>query len=1092
VPGALLATTTVQATAPSPQQAATPAELTGTSLTPTERITATKTATSSLARTDPALLGRTDATPIEVIVKLDYDSVATYDGSVPDLAPTSPAITGRDLTGTTPAEAAYDDYIVEQEQTFEAAVAEVAPTALIGQSLRTVYGGVAMTVPANSIEALLAIPNVVAVQQDKLNQPLTDASSDFINADALYPALGGTSNAGEGVTVGILDTGAWPEHVSFADQGNLPPPATSSGICDFGDDPTTPAADPFVCNNKLISGERFLETYLSNPTRAADEPYHTARDSNGHGTHTASTSVGNVVESAEVFGVERGPINGIAPGAHLAVYKVCGIQGCFDSDTSAAVAKAVEDGVDVINFSISGGTSPFTDPTELAFLDAYEAGVFVAASGGNDGPTVGTVNHLSPWVTTVAASTQRREFASTLTLRSGSLTFQTAGASITAGIAGPLPVVMASSVAGYDQLCLEPADPGVFEGVIVACARGNNARVDKGFNVLQGGAAGMILYNPTLADVETDNHWLPTVHLADGREFVQFMTGRTNVTGSFTAGVARDGQPDVMAAFSSRGPGGLFIKPDITAPGVQILAGHTPTPEASTEGPPGEFFQAIAGTSMSSPHIAGSAALMAALRPEWTPGQIKSALMTTAIQDVVKEDGTTPADPLDFGSGRVDLALAAMTGLTFDASADDMNALGDDPVGSVQLNVPSINAPVMPGRLVVERVATNVSGKRARYGVTATSPEGSTITVSPARINLAAGGSVVLTVTIESDDDSDEFQFGQIDLTPSTAGLAAQHLPVAFQVQPGVVSLTSSCTPDQILVRSESRCTVTAQNNSYTDAEVDLSTSFDNKVRITEVDGAQQTGNRSVRLNDQALTPAAIGVPSVAPGTGPFGYQPLDRFGIGVEPIGDEEIINFTVPAFTYNGLTYTSVGVDTNGYVIAGGGSSEDNNCCELPAGASPARPNDIMAPFWTDLDGTGAPGILAGVLRAGANRWIVVEHRVNVWGTTDQRRFQVWIGLNGVQDVSFAYAAPQADPAGQAFLVGAENANGAGALSATLPTGGLVVRSTAAVPGGIAAYTVWVRGIEAGTSVAHSEMTTSLVPGVTVSEAEIEVLPR
>ena len=127
-----------------------------------------------------------------------------------------------------------------------------------------------------------------------------------------------------------------------------------------------------------------------------------------------------MLASAEVFGVERGPINGVAPGAWVSVYKVCGIDGCFSSDSAAAVGQAILDGVDVINFSISGGTNPATDPVELAFLDAYAAGVFVAASAGNAGPSAGTANHLSPWTTTVAASTQTREFQSTLTVNGSS------------------------------------------------------------------------------------------------------------------------------------------------------------------------------------------------------------------------------------------------------------------------------------------------------------------------------------------------------------------------------------------------------------------------------------------------------------------------------------------------------------------------------------------------------------------------------------------------------------------------------------------------------------------------------------------------
>ena len=425
--------------------------------------------------------------------------------------------------------------------------------------------------------------------------------------------------------------------------------------------------------------------------------------------------------NADPLGVDRGAIHGIAPGAHVAVYKVCGAAGCFDTDSVAAVQEAILDGVKSINFSISGGNDPFTDPVELAFLDAYAAGVHVSASAGNDGPGPDTVNHRSPWVHTVAASTQKREFQSTLTLTGeGGATETLTGASITQG-AGPAPVVLASAAPYSDELCQAPAPAGIFTGKIVACLRGVNARVEKGFNVLQGGAVGMILYNPPgQADVETDNHWLPTVHLNgdQGETFTAFIATNPETTAAFTAGEKVQGRGDVMADFSSRGPGGDWLKPDITAPGVQILAGHTPTPEAPELGPPGQLFQAIAGTSMSSPHIAGSAALLFALHPDWSPGQVKSALMTTAkTAGVVKEDGTTPADPFDFGGGRVNLNVAGNPGLTFDESAGDYAAAAVDTLGRIDLNVPSVNAPVMPGRISTSRVAENVTCATLRYQV---------------------------------------------------------------------------------------------------------------------------------------------------------------------------------------------------------------------------------------------------------------------------------------------------------------------------------------------------------------------------------------
>jgi hypothetical protein len=1057
-----------------------------------ERVTGGKASSSALAQTDPALLARSDAGLVNVVIKLDYDASASYTGNIEGLAATSPSVTGRPLTGKSTAEREYDSFAAAKEADAVDALQRSVPSADVGRSLRVVYGGVAAVIPANTVEDVLAIPGVVAVQVDTLNQPLTDSSPDFLSAGPVYEDLGGTANAGEGIIYGNLDTGVWPEHPSFADQGNLgAPPPTPGGTaraCNFGDNPLTPANDPFVCNNKLIGGQPFLATYLSDPGRAAAEPYHTARDSNGHGTHTSSTTAGNMLDSAMIFGVERGPIHGIAPGAHLIEYKVCGIEGCFDSDTAAAVQQAILDGVDVINFSISGGTDPFTDPTELAFLDAYAAGVFVSASAGNEGPGAGTANHLSPWVTTVGASTQTREFQSTLTVNGTSDTAVFTGASITAG-AGPLPIVLSSAAPYSNALCDAPAPPGTFTGMIVACERGVVARVEKGFNVLQGGAAGMVLYNPTLADVETDNHWLPTVHLADGTDLVAFLNANPGATATFTGGVATDGQGDVMAAFSSRGPGGLFIKPDVTAPGVQILAGHSPTPESVLEGPPGQFFQAIAGTSMSSPHNAGAAILMMASHPDWTPGQVKSALMTTATEDVVKEDLVTPADPLDFGSGRIVIDTAAAAGLTLDETAANFTAMAADPLTAIHLNIPSINAPLLPGSVTTTRTFTNTSHGTVRYAFDTEAPTGTTITVSPSRIAVPAGQSRSAEITINTTQTSGTF-FGAINLVPQ-GGEVPMHLPVAFTAGQGDVSLTSACDAASIPRNTTTTCDVTATNNGAVEATVDLTTTVSTNLGITGVTGADQVNSRTVELEDVVLAGAAPGVPSVDPGPSVAGFLPLSLFGVTPIAIGDEDIINFSVPAFEYNGETYTTLGVDSNGYSIAGGGSSEDNNCCNLPTGPDPAPPNNMLAPFWTDLDGTGADGIFIAVLTDGVNDWIVVEHQVNVFGTTSNRHFQVWIGVNGVQDITFAYdpAALPADPAGQDFLVGAENVDGEGDVSSFLPTEDQVVTSSDPTPGGVATYELTVIGRRVGTGSVTTNMTASTVPGVTTVSVPLTV---
>jgi subtilisin family serine protease len=1068
------------------------------------QVSATKSPTSRLAQTDKSLLNRKDSAPVSIAVKLAYDSTATYEGGLAGYAATSPSVTGKALSHSA-AEVRYEGHIADIENSFLGNLKKRVPNAKVGQHLRTVYGGLALTVPANKVNDVLSIPGVVAVQKDSVSQPQTDSSPAFIGATQLYPKLGGTANAGKGVIFGSLDTGVWPEHPSFADNGNLgTPPATADGharACDFGDNPLTPAADVFQCNNKLIGGQPFLATYMAvNP--ANPEVYTTARDSNGHGSHTSSTAVGDPVASAKIFNVERGPINGIAPGAWLMVYKVCGLLGCYSTDSAAAVGQALKDGVNVINFSIGGGATPFTDVVELAFLDAYAAGTFVAASAGNSGPGASTSDHLAPWVTTVAASTQKREFDSTLTVTSSdgaSATF--VGASITAG-AGPLPVVLASAAPYSDIFCGHPAPPGTFTGKIVACQRGGTVngeaigRAQKGFNLAQGGAAGMILYNQPLADTETDNHFLPAVHLADGTAFLAFVNGHPGVTASFTTGQKVNGQGDVMAAFSSRGPGGNFIKPDISAPGVQILGANSPTPDEVAGGPAGQYYQAIAGTSMASPHIAGSAVLEKALHPSWTPGQIKSALMTTATTAVVKEDLTTPADPFDFGSGRVQVNLAANPGLTFDETAARMAALGNDPVQAVQLNLASVNAPVMPGTLTAVRTATNVTNKTQSYKVQTTAPKGASITVSPSSFSVAPGKSVKLSITIKSSAPEAQY-FGQVRLVPQKGGLPTLHLPVAYITKQGDVKMTQTCDRTEAHLLQTTTCTVSAQNTSFIDTTADFATSTTLNLPIIGTSGASQTSLFKAQKKGATLVGAKPGTPSIAPAAGTAnGYVPLDLFGITPTAVGDEQFVKFNTPAYKYNGVTYTGVSIDSNGYVVPGtDATAEDNDCCTVPPIPNPARPNNVLAPYWTDLNGGGAPGVYIAVLSDDAgNSWIVIEWRVFVFGTNILRPFQLWLGEGATQDITFAYdpTNPPVDPNGQPYNIGAENVNGTGGQglpAGTLPTDDIRVTSTDPVPGATVSYTVTTLAILPGDGKVTTTMDTPAVPGTTVVSNTIKV---
>ena len=929
----------------------------------------------------------------------------------------------------------------------------MAPRATVRSAQRVVYGGLAATVPANKVKDILKIDGVVAVQKDVLHKQLTDSSAAFLNAGPVYAKLGGKPNAGKGVIYGNLDSGVWPEHPSFADQGNLSaPPATASGApreCNFGDNPLTPATDPFVCQNKLIGGAHFTDGYDANQ---GDDIYAgTARDADGHGTHTTSTSAGNPVASAPVFGVDRGPLAGMAPGAWVMEYKVCGPAGCFSSDSSAAVAQAILDGVDVINYSISGGTDPSTDPVELAFLDAYAAGVFVAASAGNDGPGASTANHLSPWVTTVAASTQTREFASTLTL--------TADGGDTFTAERRLDHRRCGSAAGRDGLgrAVQPRAlrrPGSRRDV-----HGQDRRLRarrqrprrEGLQRQAGRCRGHGPLQPHPAG-HRDRQPLAAGRPPRRRHRVHGVHGRPHRTSPASSPPARSAT--ARATSWRRSPRAArpatSSSPTSPPPACRSSRARPRRRTASPAVPPGEYFMAIAGTSMSSPHVAGAAILMKAAHPTWTPGQIKSALMTTSITDVLKEDEATKADPFDMGAGRIDIGKSNLAPLSFDESAADYAALSADPVHAVDLNLPSINAPVLPGQLTTIRTAKNVSGKTATFSVGATSPGDSSITVTPSKFTLGNGKSVDIKVTIKTRSPIGAQQFGSSPSPRRTRVRSKMHLPIAWIHTQGTVTLSQSCADDSVRRGRSTTCDVVATNNAFESQTVDLDSRVTRQLAIIKSPGATRVNAKHARLHNVELAGATPGVPSMDAGAGVAGYLPLDLFGIQPQAIGDEDIVNYNVPAYRFNGKTYTAIGIDSNGYLVAGGGTAEDNNCCELPDGANPAAPNNILAPFWTDLDGTGAPGVFVGSLTDGVSSWLVIEYRVFAWGTTTQKTFQTWIGLNGAQDISFNYdpSALPTQPAGQDLLYGAENEVGDGDMVAGAPTEDQVITSTTRPP--------------------------------------------
>ena len=687
---------------------------------------------------------------VGIIVRLSDPPVSRYAGTA-GFARTSTDGTGTRLDPRSPAVRSYRARLAARQDAFVASARTMVPEVQLLHRYQMVLGGVALRVPETAVDAIAALPGVVAVYRDSLLHLATEASPTFIGAKGAWKDLGGQESAGEGVIVGVLDTGIWPEHPSLSDPdptGNAYAPLGVFPACQFGTGANP--GPPFTCNNKLIGAYRFMAGYDACVTAGncafPAGTFTSARDEDGHGTHTATTAAGNGQLPATVLGVERGNVSGIAPRARVIAYKVCGASGCLDSDCAAAVDQAISDGVDVINFSVEGGLAPYSDPVELAFFDAYASGVFVAASAGNSGPDAETVEHRGPWVTTVAASTQKRFFASTLKLASSDgakLTVK--GSTITAGIDPPAALVDAATLG--DPFCTNGTPDAALFGKVVLCERGVNQRLAKSFNVAQRGGVGMVLYNPDLQGFTTDNHRIPTISLENdaGAAVKTFLTLHPDVEASFTAGKAKRGAGDRVASFSSRG-GPLQLlgvnKPDITAPGVLILAGNSPATTTPTDAD-NELFQVILGTSMSSPHVAGAAALVRALHPTFTPGQIKSTLMTLASGKVFDADGA-PFDPFDAGAGRLALKKLADVPITFDAQPFEFEAVSH----LWDVNLPSLYVPNVASTITVTRTAHSVRDTSTTLKLKVAAPDDLVVTV-PAEITVPAGGDTAFPIQVD-------------------------------------------------------------------------------------------------------------------------------------------------------------------------------------------------------------------------------------------------------------------------------------------------------------------------------------------------------
>lgn len=791
---------------------------------------------------------------------------ATYTGGVPGLSRTAPAHRSRLAADSAPVRA----YVNHLRQTKRAVLKRAGIANFTDYSM--VLNGAAADLTAQQAKTLAADPAVVSLAKDRKETVQTNRSPQFLNVPALWKAAGGRDRAGSGVVVGVLDTGIWPESASFR-PNHTPVPASFAGTCQTGQEWT-----PGDCNDKIVGARYYVDGFGQD--HLSDDEYLSPRDGDSHGSHTASTAAGDRVNDVTVDGVHQGTLSGMAPGAKVAAYKVCwsgkpgvAADGCMSSDIIAAVNDAVSDGVDVINFSIGGTSeSAVNDPQEAAFLDAAAAGVFVSASAGNSGPGASTLDHPSPWVTTVAASTFKT--ASAVLLLGDGRRF--VGASSTAPLPRQTPLVLASraEASGRDGAHCQAGslDPAKVAGKLVVCLRGVNDRAEKSWVVQQAGGVGMVLVNPTVNSLNADLHHVPSVHLPNTAYGpVTAYAATAGATGAIVPLEAGEKGPAVpqVAEFSSRGPSttthGDLLKPDLAAPGVDVLAAVSP------EANHGRDYDMLSGTSMAAPHVAGLAALLKAAHRDWTPMMIKSALMTTA-RDMAGDTG-----PFTQGAGNVRPDLATDPGLVFNSGVRNwvsfLKGQGMLPMSSYttvapttasNLNLASVAVGALPGTTRLSRTLTSVSRRTETYTFSARVP-GFAVTASPGEVTLRPGQSRTVSLLLR-----------RTTATPGawatgTAGFrSAYHRvrmpvalrPVAAMVEPTAVTGSGPTGHATLTVRSGVDGPVTTTVSGLTGAParhgtVDSSETGDDSVDSTpwSVNVPDDTGTAAVRF-DVAATDA--------------------------------------------------------------------------------------------------------------------------------------------------------------------------------------------------------------------------------------------
>ncbi|XP_010042392.2 subtilisin-like protease 4 [Eucalyptus grandis] len=611
-------------------------------------------------------------------------------------------------------------------------------------SYRNVATGFAARLTPDEVTAMQDKPGFVAAHPEQIYSLQTTHSPQFLGLPLRQGAFNG-STMGEGIIIGVMDSGVTPDHPSFSGAGMPPPPAKWKGRCDF---------KPSQCNYKLIGARTFNSSAKKNVTTPPTDDF-------GHGTHTASTVAGAPVPNANLLGMAEGTAIGMAPRAHLAIYRVCSALHCFESDFLAGFDAALADGVDMLSLSLGGPSLPFyMDSLAIATFAAIQRGIFVSCSAGNSGPHSGTVSNVAPWMLTVGASSTDRNFASNVKLGNG-VEYEGEALSQFSFPSTLLPLVY-PGIDGTEgsKYCLKGAlISSEIKGKVVACESG---RGNPSMEVKRAGAAAMILMNTKLAGITNmaSVFPLPTSQVSyfTGKEIKAYINSTETPTATIIFKGTTYGNPTAPAltVFSSRGPNSVspgILKPDVIGPGLDILAAWPFLISNDTKAK--YYFDILFGTSMSCPHLSGIAALIKAAHPDWSPAAIKSAIMTSAKQLNIKQnpildERRQPADVFGIGAGHVNPAKAIDPGFIYDIQPDNyipyLCGLGytDTQVATIahkpvkcsrsipegELNYPSFSVTLGPPQTFT-RTVTNVGAGNLSYVVMVVPPQGVHIIVKP-------------------------------------------------------------------------------------------------------------------------------------------------------------------------------------------------------------------------------------------------------------------------------------------------------------------------------------------------------------------------